>query len=150
MSGQRPRKVVVLLDCAGRGGEVESRSGGFECLLALRVFDLVSCGRQGGSQSWSSARWAPVLVRGLVDAGFFIIVGASRVYSFPSRRGFFSMTVVGDQLGWWSGSPWLCLCGWHPLVVSDMSSARVGLVQLCWCLGGFGSVCIGFHPVSSN
>jgi hypothetical protein len=104
MSGQRPRKVVVLVDRAGHGEAAESRSGGFECLLALRVFDLVSCGRRGGSQSWSSARRAPVLVCGLVDAGFFIIVGASRVYSFHSRCGFLSTTVVGDQLGWWSGS----------------------------------------------
>jgi hypothetical protein len=44
MSGRRPRKVVLLVDCAGRGRAAASRSGGSECSTTLRVFDLVSCG----------------------------------------------------------------------------------------------------------
>jgi hypothetical protein len=45
MSGPWPRKVVVLVECAGRDGAAASRSGGFKCSTTLRVLDLVSCGR---------------------------------------------------------------------------------------------------------
>jgi hypothetical protein len=62
----------------------------------------------------------PLLRVGLVDAGFFAFVRASRVCFSHSRCGFISSTVVGDQLVWWSRSllvlfVWLAsLCGlWY-------------------------------------
>ena len=48
---------------------------------------------------------ATLQAHGFVDAVFFTFVGVSRVCSSHSRRGFFSLTMVGVQLVQWCGSP---------------------------------------------
>jgi hypothetical protein len=105
MSGRQPRKVVVLVDRAGRGGAVECQSGGFECSSSLRVSAFYRVGDEValgvgrlliGHHFWRMVLWMQ---------SSFPLSECPGSCSSHSRRGFFPSAVALVQLVWWSGSP---------------------------------------------
>jgi hypothetical protein len=97
MSGRRSRKMVLVVCRAWWCSWMSGRQP--RGLSVLSASHLVSCGRRGCLDA-GRRRHVPLL---FWRVGFFIFVGASRVFSSHSTHGIFSPALVGGHLvlvGW--------------------------------------------------